>query len=140
MKIVLDTNVLIAAFYNPPHRPCFSRDVFDYVVEKDWAYLSPYILSEFRVKCLKKLDWAPDRVQTMEDLIKRKAHVEDVHPARWLRKRPIRLRDEKDRPILDFALAINANLILTWDKDLLILKKAASTKIITPREFWDLLR
>jgi probable toxin-antitoxin system toxin component, PIN family len=50
-----------------------------------------------------------------------------------------KIRDEKDLYLLSLADTINANYIVTGDKDLLVLEKHNHTKIITITEFMKLL-
>jgi uncharacterized protein len=44
-------------------------------------------------------------------------------------------RDEKDNIILETAVVANANIIITGDKDLLILEEFRNIKILSPQEF-----
>ena len=139
MKVVLDTSVLIAAFYQPLHRPCFSRDVYDYLVDNESVHVSPYILRESRNKCVAKLKLAPRQVQHLESLIRARVHVEKAGPPRWIRPEKLSARDVKDLPIVELAVSISADLLLSWDKDLRDLKKVGATLILSPSEFWTRL-
>jgi len=136
---VLDTSVLIAAFYQPLHRPCFSREVYDYLVENESVHLSPYILQEFREKCIKKLKMTAHDVGRLESLIKAKTHLEKGGPVQWTPPEHFVRRDIKDVPIVELALSISADLLLSWDKDLRSLKKVQMTLILSPSEFWNRL-
>jgi predicted nucleic acid-binding protein len=49
-------------------------------------------------------------------------------------------RDKDDVKIIGTALKGKAKIIITGDEDLLILKKYKNTAIVTPREFWGLLK
>jgi putative PIN family toxin of toxin-antitoxin system len=139
VKIVLDTNVLIAAFYKPPNRPCFSRDVYDYAVENATVYVSSYILREFREKCIKKLGFKAGFVRHLEALIKKNLRLETVRNFRSIAAEKALLRDLKDHPVADLAVSAGADLLLTWDKDLLTLKKIGAVQILTPRQCWQSL-
>ncbi len=140
MKIVFDTSVLIAAFYKPLHAPCFSKDVFDYVVHYEEGIVSADILKEFRDKCVKKLGFPLQRTLRLESIVKRKLHL--VRPGRLHVKLPnvLKLRDPSDRHIVDLALAVKADLILTWDQDLLSLKQVRHIRIFSPSNFWNSLQ
>ena len=48
------------------------------------------------------------------------------------------LRDIKDNIFLQLALISKAKYLITGDKDLLILKRVKSTKIITTKDFFEL--
>lgn len=139
MNIVLDTSVLIDAFYHPPDRPTFTKDVYDYAVAFHQAWVSDEILKEFRNKCLKKLKLNSELTHRLESLIKKKAHYK---PVQFLKFDPealhsIKLRDKKDVHVIHFALGIPADIILTWDKDLLVLERIGKVNILSPRAFWD---
>ena len=140
MKIVADTSFLIAAFYRPLHRPSFSREVYDYLVNQEEVYISPYILKEFREKCLKKLGFPAADVNAYEALLKKKAQVVSPRPVRWVLPQDMTLRDAKDAPIIDLAVSIGADLLISWDKDLLALKTVDKIRIVNPKEFWGRLR
>jgi putative PIN family toxin of toxin-antitoxin system len=45
-----------------------------------------------------------------------------------------RSRDRKDHPVLGTALAAKAGLIVTYDQDLLVLRKPFGIEIVRPRE------
>jgi predicted nucleic acid-binding protein len=48
------------------------------------------------------------------------------------------IRDPDDVPILAFAVAAGAGLLITGDRDLLELSKASPVRIVSPREFFNL--
>jgi putative PIN family toxin of toxin-antitoxin system len=136
MRIVLDTNVLIAAFYKPLRGPSFSKEVFDYVVERETVVLSPDIIDEFQNKCFQKLKMPRLVIKNLLALVMRKTEM--VWPNHVsFDQVPMDLRDPKDRHVLALTLSIKADLLLSWDKDLLTLGKVGCTRILTPREFWD---
>lgn len=134
MKVVLDTSVLISAFYHPLERPCFSRDVFHFAIETSDVFVSPYILGEFREKCRAKLKMSPVRIRALLDLVE--ARTKSVRSPEDI-VGPKRLRDKDDLPILALAAAVRADYLLTWDKDLLSLAKFRRAVILSPRSFWD---
>lgn len=139
MNIVLDTSVLIAAFYRPPDRPTFTKDVYDYVVSSHTAYVSDEILKEFRDKCGKKLKMETGHIEHLESLIKKRTQFKMMKSIKSKTTIPekLRLRDEKDVHIVQFALGIHADMILTWDKDMLDLEQIGKLKLHSPRTFWD---
>ncbi|MHB8089644.1 MAG: putative toxin-antitoxin system toxin component, PIN family, partial [Anaerolineaceae bacterium] len=49
-------------------------------------------------------------------------------------------RDKDDDNIIALAVSAGANFIVTGDKDLLVLKKYLSIRIVSPREFWEIER
>jgi predicted nucleic acid-binding protein len=52
----------------------------------------------------------------------------------------LKVRDPADRPILAEAVAGRADLLVTGDRDLLVLAARAPVAIRSPREVWKLLR
>ena len=53
----------------------------------------------------------------------------------------VQVRDEDDRWVLESALRAKADVLITGDKDLLdISKQVPQLKIVTPREFWELVQ
>jgi putative PIN family toxin of toxin-antitoxin system len=139
VNLVLDTSVLIAAFYRPVHGPSFSREVYDYVSEHFTVHLSAYILEEFRRKSRLKLHLPRATIRAMESVIRSRAELTQVRHLKCLLPETVHLRDPKDHPILELALNVQATLLLTWDKDLLSLKDVLETRIVSPRQFWDSL-
>ena len=78
-------------------------------------------------------------IQRLETLIKARAHLEDVGRKLWIPPETLAVRDVKDLPIVELTVAISADLLLSWDKDLRALKKVESTVILSPGEFWNRL-
>jgi uncharacterized protein len=52
---------------------------------------------------------------------------------------PIPVRDSKDEIILATAIEAKVNILVTGDKDLLILGDTAGIKIVNPRTLWEML-
>jgi predicted nucleic acid-binding protein len=53
----------------------------------------------------------------------------------------IKVRDEDDQWVLESALQAKADILVTGDKDLIIISKnVPGLRITTPREFWELLK
>lgn len=48
-------------------------------------------------------------------------------------------RDPDDDTVLATAMAGDADFIVTGDDDLLVLKKHAGIRILSPREFWNVI-
>ncbi len=75
-------------------------------------------------------------IKNLPALLKRKTETIRPTPPSFDQV-PVILRDPKDRHILALTLTVQADLLLTWDKDLLPLGQVGATRILTPREFWD---
>jgi uncharacterized protein len=138
VKVVLDTSVLAAAFYQPARGPAFSRDVYDYLTRSATLYVSTYILEEFQRACLRKFRWSYRKIREAEAVIREDALIEDDSRLSSA-QHPAALRDRNDAPILALALTVQADYLLTWDKDLLSLEKVKRVRILSPRDFWDAL-
>ncbi|HZI67796.1 MAG TPA: putative toxin-antitoxin system toxin component, PIN family, partial [Thermoanaerobaculia bacterium] len=53
---------------------------------------------------------------------------------------PIVVRDPDDLVILGGALSGGADVLVTGDKDLLVLGEVGALRILNPRGFWELVR
>jgi predicted nucleic acid-binding protein len=113
MRIVLDTNVIVAAF--AARGLC--ADVFEVCLENHTIIISEFILSEVEKTLTRKIGLP-------------KTTAIDTSAC----------RDKDDVKIIGTALKGKAKIIITGDEDLLILKKYKNTAIVTPREFWGLLK
>jgi predicted nucleic acid-binding protein len=49
-------------------------------------------------------------------------------------------RDKNDNDIIALALSNNVGYLITGDNDLLVLKKYKNVKIISPRDFWVIVK
>jgi uncharacterized protein len=128
MNVVLDTNVVVSAIFWPGEsRDClvlWARRRFDLAV-------SIPILDEYReiahrlgqkIRAVNPEPWL--------QWIERKAKVFEPVP---LGKR--RSRDPDDDPFLACALACHARIVVSKDKDLLVLEKPFGIEILPPRPF-----
>jgi putative PIN family toxin of toxin-antitoxin system len=126
MRVVLDTNVLIAAFI--ARGAC--SDVFERVVNEHELILSPFILEEFERVMTRKLGLDGDRVTRAVKLLRRKGIV--VEPASL--DSPV-CRDPDDDQILALVREDGVRVLVTGDDDLLILGAFDGVPIVSPREF-----
>ena len=126
MRIVLDTNVLIAAFIT--RGAC--SDLFEHCVRQHQLIISDFILNELRHHLSGKFKYSEQAVEEVTSLLKSK--IELVVPT------ALELavcRDPDDDFILGTAIAGNAECIVTGDKDLLVIKQFRMIDIIHPSEF-----
>ena len=131
MKVVLDTNVLVAAFA--------ARGLCEAVLAACLAshevVLSEHILRELRRHLRGKLK-VPVRHANMVLAFLRE-HARLVRPA----KVPAdACRDRSDLAVLGTALAAEADGLITGDRDLLDLGEFHGIPILSPRAFHDRLR
>jgi uncharacterized protein len=128
MRVVLDTNVLIAAF--------IARGICSELVEhcgrQHRVITSDYILQEFRERLVGKFKYTEEEAAEAAELIRSVAETVV----------PIDLgshvcRDPDDDAVLGTAVAGGADCIVTGDADLLVLREFRGIRIVRPREFLD---
>jgi len=107
MRVVLDTNVLIAAFIARG----ICTDVFERVISDHELILSSYILDEFQHVMTVKLEFNLERVERAVTLLRRKGCI--IEPDRL--ETPV-CRDEDDDPILALARSSEAACLVTGDE------------------------
>jgi putative PIN family toxin of toxin-antitoxin system len=91
-------------------------------------YSSEAILLELQDKLENKFGFTREQVVSALKDIRRVVNI--VHPTK---KIPIS-RDPDDDKIIECAVEAHADLILSFDKDLLVLKEYSNIKMIHPRE------
>lgn len=129
MRLVIDTNVLLAAILAPG----LCRELLRKRCHAHEFFCSPALLEEFAEKLRNKFALDPDKVPLFVAYRERLQMVEpSPMPA------PV-CRDADDDLVLATALAANAEVILTGDKDLLVLKRHETVRILSPRQFVELL-
>lgn len=127
IKVVIDTNVFISAFYLPESRPA---NVVLLARRKTILNLiSPQILKEVERIIKKKLLWDNSKTEGAVRLIKN--FSEDVHP----QERLAIIVDDPDNRILECAVAGQADFIISDDKHLLNLKNFQGINVVTPADF-----
>jgi putative PIN family toxin of toxin-antitoxin system len=126
MRVVLDTNVLVAAFI--ARGVC--SEVFERVIADNELVLSAHILNEFEGVMAGKLGFDTTRVERAVALLRRIGQIVDPD----LLPKPL-CRDEDDDAVLALALSSGAACLVTGDDDLLVLGAIEGTPIITPRAF-----
>ncbi|MGF1583815.1 MAG: putative toxin-antitoxin system toxin component, PIN family [Bacteroidales bacterium] len=132
MKVFADTNFLVSAFATRG----LSADVFQLVLAEHQLMTGEFVLNELARVLIEKLN-VPERVaRDAEDLLRRH-HIEPIPD----QSSEVQVRDEDDRWVLESALRANADVLITGDKDLLdISEKVPQLKILTPRQFWELVQ
>ncbi|MBE7447191.1 MAG: putative toxin-antitoxin system toxin component, PIN family [Planctomycetia bacterium] len=131
MRIVLDTNVIIAAFATRG----LCADVLELCLSGHTLVTSEFILSEIREKLSEKLHLPESIIQDIISYLHDNSEI--VVPARIVESM---CRDKDDVEIIGTAVSGKANFIITGDEDLLVLINHEQVKIMTPRAFWEFLR
>lgn len=127
MRLLLDTNVLIAAFIS--RGVC--HELLAYCVYNHQLITSRALLQEFQQKLVSKFSFTRSEVRDAVSLLV--SRFEIVEPA--VLDKPVS-RDPNDDFILAAALGGNCDCIITGDKDLKVLKHYRQIPILSPAEFW----
>jgi len=128
VRVVLDTNVLVAAYA--------SRGLCEAVLEMCLAshemFLSEHILAELGRHLEGKLKMPPVLAEQRLSFLRQVASIVEPSPL------PANVcRDRDDMPVLGTALAAEADCLVTGDADLLSLGRFHGIPILTPRAFHD---
>ena len=129
IKVVLDTNVIIAAFVARG----LSNSVFELCLDKFEVIISEYIIKEISKKLIDKIKIPEEKVNEITGFLKDSCTIFNYESL----KKSI-CRDIKDDEILALAKSSNSKYIVTGDKDLLILINFDNIKIINPRQLWEI--
>ncbi len=128
MKLVLDTNVLIAAFIS--HGTC--NELFEHCGIHHEVILSAFILDELAAKLTGKFKYTRQDAESVVALVKSRSRILKALPSI-----PPTCRDPEDDNIIATAVAGKCACIVTGDKDLLDLERAGKIRIIAPASFWQ---
>jgi uncharacterized protein len=131
MKVVLDTNVMVAAFAT--QRLCHA--LLEVCIDQHEIMISQEILREVEAALHKKLKVPQSVVKGTTEYLTNHASVQRP---KHLEKRTS--RDPSDDHIVALAQLSQADYIITGDEDLLVLKTYGSTTIVLPRQFWEILK
>ena len=131
MRVCLDTNVLVAAFATRG----LCADVLRTVPAEHDLVIGDVILAELRRVLSTKFKVPPDRRDA----------IDAVFAPFPLLPKPDRpattaIRDPADRWVVATAVAGNADVLVTGDRDLLDVHEQLPLRTVDPRAFWELLR
>jgi putative PIN family toxin of toxin-antitoxin system len=127
MKIVLDTNVLIAAFIS--HGTC--AEILEHCVLNHTLISSKPLIEEFQNKLKTKFQFSLAEIRNAQSILK--PVLQMVVPRKL--QSPV-CRDPDDDIVLATALTGKCDCILTGDKDLLDIKIFQGIEILLPGNFW----
>lgn len=131
MKVFLDTNVLISAFTARG----LSAELFRYLLAEHEILTGDVNVIELRRVLRVSFGATADQIASVEAQLRDQTIV--PKPA----SRPaVRVRDADDEWVLASALASEAEMLVTGDKDLLVVAKHVAIPIVSPREAWERLR
>jgi putative PIN family toxin of toxin-antitoxin system len=131
VRVVVDTNVLISAtlVYTSTSRRAFEKVIGAHTLLRSEETLAELIRSIYKPKFdkyfSKNITIRPELVLSYLEAAKQIA----------IEQRLLICRDPKDNKYLELALSGRADVIITGDKDLLILHPFREIPIITPSQF-----
>ncbi len=131
MKVVLDANVLIAAFATRG----LCNSLLELCIQSHELILSSDILAETERHLLGKIKLPKATVADTIHYLKSQSKI--MEPAVVDRNS---CRDPNDLHVLGLAVKARPDCIVTGDDDLLSLKLFDGIPIRSPREFWLMLR
>lgn len=131
MRVFLDTNVLASAFATRG----LCTDLYRCLLAEHEITTSEFVLQKLQRVLVLKFKMPGSLAAEITQSIRDRAIL--AEPASLPK---IEIRDSDDLNILAAALSCNAGALVTGDKDLLDLPSVSSLRIVTPREFWELLR
>ncbi len=127
MRLVLDTNVLIAAFIS--HGVC--NELLEHCVLNHDVVLSKFILTEFKDKLTGKFKFTAREANAAVRLLRSQCEIVSTSPLAT----PV-CRDSDDDSVIATAIAGQCACIITGDKDLLDLDKPCGIQVLAPGSFW----
>lgn len=131
MRVFLDTNVLVSAVATRG----ICADVLQAVLVRQQLVIGETVLAELRCVLRDELKLPAGSAEEVDQLLRGEAVVvRDAVPLR------ISLRDASDLPVLSEAVAGEADVLVTGDRDLLEIEGGTPVPIVSPRGFWERLR
>ena len=127
MRVLLDTNVLIAAFI--ARGMC--SEVLEHCARNHTLVSSKPLFRELEEKLAGKFGFTRQEVRDVAALLRGKTGM--VEPVSL--DQPV-CRDPDDDVVLATALAGACDCIVTGDKDLLVLERFRQILILAPADFW----
>ena len=132
MKVVFDTNIFISAFVIPGGK---AEEAYLYGLKGDFTLCtSVAILTETAQKLREKFGWQENRIARLLRAIAKIATVIKTQPDLHL------LADEPDNRILECAIEVKADFIVTGDKHLLDLEHFQDIDIVMLSDFLKILK
>lgn len=129
MRLVIDTNVLIAAFIS--RGVC--NELLEHCVLNHDVVLSKFILDELEEKLTKKFKFTTRVANAVVRLLRSHCSVVSTQTL----PSPVS-QDPDDDNIIATAISGTCGCIITGDNDLLDLKQTGDILIVSPSQFWQI--
>jgi len=130
MKIVLDANVIVAAFASRG----LCESIFELCLSEHELILCDDLLNEVTRNLQRKIKLPATMIHLIKELLLEHSSMFSPVPLPQ-----DGCRDVDDIKILGLAVASKADYLVTGDKDLLILEKYKKIPILTPRLFAEII-
>ncbi len=131
MKVVLDTNVIIASFATRG----LCNAVFELCLDRFEIVISSFLIKEVETNLAKKLKLPHKLIREITEFLFENAKIIEIGDI------PQEVcKDPADARVLALVQKSDAAYLITGDKELLAIKKFSSSKILSPRQFWETLK
>lgn len=131
MIVFFDTNVLVSAVATRG----LCADVVNAALLEHQVVIGETVLVELRQVCQQKLRVPVPLIDELLAFLRLHTRVVKATDAPKLD-----IRDPKDRAIVAEALAAQADVLVTGDRELLAMTAPLQLRIVAPRGFWEILR
>ena len=131
MKVVLDTNVIIASF--AARGLCHA--VFELCLDRFEIIVSSFLIKEVETNLAKKLKLPHKLIREITEFLSEEAETIEVDDIPRNEH-----KDPADARVLALVQKSKAVYLITGDKELPALKKIGSSKILSPRQFWETVK
>ena len=128
MRLVLDTNVLIAAFVADG----LCKELLEHCYRRHSVVLSDFIIAELREKLANKFGYSDLSVAAIIEFVSLRSQF--IEPQRLT---AAVARDPDDDNILATAMTGRCECVITGDKDLLELVEFEGARLMSPRQFLE---
>jgi putative PIN family toxin of toxin-antitoxin system len=128
MKVVCDTNVIIASF--AARGLCHA--VFELCLDRSEIIVSSFLIKEVETNLAKKLKLPHKLIREITEFLSEEAGTIEIDDI----PRNV-CKDPADARVLALVQKSEAGYLITGDKELLAMKKIGSSKILSPRQFWE---
>lgn len=129
MIVTFDTNILVSGFTSPEGRA--SQAMVNITLGHDDLFISQPIIAELLRVLEQKFNWSVAALASVDGWIARNCQI--VAPAETLSV----LADEPDNRILECAVAANAEVIVTGDRQMWALQRFRDVRILALADYLE---